>query len=272
MFMAGRRYEPNAFDEDVVNPFSDLERKEEQIAAREAELEKKEEALKRREEEEAAENAGVVIEERNWPPCFPVIHHDIANEIPIYLQRLQYIAFASFLGLTICLSWNAISTLAASIKGEGINIFFLGVIYFVAGVPGAYILWYRPLYRAMRTDSALSFGRFFVFYMIHIAFCTYSAVAPPFLFKGKSLTGILPAVEVTGDNVVVGIFYLIGFAFFCLESLISFWVFQQVYIYFRGSGKSTQRRGELKQQQRVAKSQLFAMGDTGIEERKAQLN
>ncbi|KAL0301546.1 UNVERIFIED_CONTAM: Secretory carrier-associated membrane protein 1, partial [Sesamum radiatum] len=27
-------------------------------------------------------------------------------------------------------------------------IWFLAIIYFMSGVPGAYVLWYRPLYRA----------------------------------------------------------------------------------------------------------------------------
>lgn len=44
--------------------------------------------------------AGVVIEEKNWPPFFPIIHHDIANEIPIHLQKLQYVAFTTLLGMS----------------------------------------------------------------------------------------------------------------------------------------------------------------------------
>ena len=43
--------------------------------------------------------AGITLEEKNWPPFFPIIHHDIANEIPIHLQRLQYVAFTTFLGM-----------------------------------------------------------------------------------------------------------------------------------------------------------------------------
>jgi hypothetical protein len=43
--------------------------------------------------------AGIVIEEKNWPPFLPLIHHDITNEIPSHLQRMQYVAFASFLGM-----------------------------------------------------------------------------------------------------------------------------------------------------------------------------
>uniref|UniRef100_A0A2P2KUK7 Secretory carrier-associated membrane protein n=1 Tax=Rhizophora mucronata TaxID=61149 RepID=A0A2P2KUK7_RHIMU len=43
-------------------------------------------------------SAGVPGDDRNWPPFFPIIHHDIASEIPIHAQRLQYLAFASWLG------------------------------------------------------------------------------------------------------------------------------------------------------------------------------
>jgi hypothetical protein len=38
------------------------------------------------------------MEDKNWPPFFPIIHHDIANEIPANAQKLQYLAFASWLG------------------------------------------------------------------------------------------------------------------------------------------------------------------------------
>ena len=44
--------------------------------------------------------AGIVLEEKNWPPFCPIIHHDIANEVPIHLQKLQYTAFSTFLGMS----------------------------------------------------------------------------------------------------------------------------------------------------------------------------
>jgi hypothetical protein len=91
-------------------------------------------------------------------------------------------------GLVVCLLWNIVAVTTAWIKGEGPTIWFLAIIYFISGVPGAYVMWYRPLYRAMRTDSALKFGWFFFTYLFHIAFCVFAAVAPPIIFKGKSLT------------------------------------------------------------------------------------
>uniref|UniRef100_A0A0R0GTF6 Secretory carrier-associated membrane protein n=1 Tax=Glycine max TaxID=3847 RepID=A0A0R0GTF6_SOYBN len=266
------RYDSNPFDEEEVNPFSnpgsvapatnsrlsplnpepadynygfgatvdirldpsmDLKKKEKELQAKENELRKREQEVRRK--EEAAARAGIVLEEKNWPPFFPIIHHDIANEIPIHLQRLQYVAFTSLLGFALCITWNIVA---------GVKIWFLAIIYFIAGIPGAYVLWYRPLYRAFRTDSALNFGWFFLFYLLHLGFCILAAVAPPIVFKGKSLTGILSAIDVVGNHAVIGIFYFVGFGLFCIETLISVWVIQQVYMYFRGSGKAAEMKQE----------------------------
>ncbi|KAF5205098.1 Secretory carrier-associated membrane protein, partial [Thalictrum thalictroides] len=239
---AGFNYDRGATIDIPLDSAKDLKKKEKELQAKEVELRKREQEVKRK--EDAAARAGIVLEEKNWPPFFPIIHHDIANEIPIHLQRIQYTAFSTFLGLVLCLLWNIIATTTAWIRGEGVKIWFLALIYFISGVPGGYVLWYRPLYRAMRTESALKFGWFFMFYALHICFCIFSAVAPPIFFKGKSLTGILPAIDLISGKPLVGIFYFIGFGLFCIESVVSVSVIQQVYMYFRGSGKAAEMRRE----------------------------
>ncbi|CAN1284254.1 Secretory carrier-associated membrane protein [Linum perenne] len=235
--MAGR-FDPNPFDEEEVNPFSkapasksrlsslppepagfgynhgatvdipidsstDLRKKEIELQNKEAELRRREQDVKRR--EEAASNAGIQLEQKNWPPFFPIIHHDIANEIPIHLQRIQYVAFSTFLGMRYIYFFSICLLQFVTIACVGVKIWFLAIIYFISGVPGGYFLWYRPLYRAFRTDSALKFGWFFFFYLIHIGFCIVAAVAPPIFFKGKSLTGVLAAIDVIGDSLLVGV-------------------------------------------------------------------
>ncbi|XVF66879.1 hypothetical protein PTKIN_Ptkin10aG0073800 [Pterospermum kingtungense] len=235
-------YDRGATIDIPLDSAKDLKAKEKELQAKEAELRKREQELKRK--EDAIARAGIVIEEKNWPPYFPIIHHDIANEIPIHLQKMQYVAFTTLLGLVLCLLWNIVAVTTAWIKGEGPTIWFLSIIYFISGVPGGYVLWYRPLYCAMRTDSALKFGWFFLFYLLHIGFCIFAAVAPPIIFKGKSLAGILPAIDLWGKHALVGIFYFIGFGFFCIESLLSVWVIQQVYMYFRGTGKAAEIKRE----------------------------
>ncbi|KVI00963.1 SCAMP-like protein [Cynara cardunculus var. scolymus] len=210
---------------------ADLKKKERELQAREADLRKREDIVKRK--EEAAARAGIVLEEKNWPPFFPIIHHDIANEIPIHLQKLQYVAFTTYLaGLVLCLLWNIIATTTAWIKGEDPKIWFLALIYFISGVPLAYVLWYRPLYRAfscviivMVLDLPSPSHHLFriLCHQVHIAFVIFAAVAPPVVFKGKSLAGILPAVDLVGDHALVG----------------------QVYMYFRGSGHAAEMKREV---------------------------
>ncbi|XP_039040194.1 secretory carrier-associated membrane protein 3-like [Hibiscus syriacus] len=119
------------------------------VQAKEAELKMWEQAL--RQKEEAVARFGIVVEEKNWPPFFPIIHHVISSEIPIHLQRLHYVAFLTFLGLVLSLMWNIIAVTTAWIKGKvnlvicfHVLIWLLSIIYFVAGVLGAYVFRYRP--------------------------------------------------------------------------------------------------------------------------------
>ncbi|XP_076948963.1 secretory carrier-associated membrane protein 1-like isoform X2 [Bidens hawaiensis] len=235
-------YERGGTTVEITLDSTDLKVREKELQAKENELKKREEDLKKR--EEAIAHAKIDIEEKNWPPFYPVIHHDITNEIPIHLQKIQYVAFGSLLGLIVCLAWNFIAVTAAWFQGQGTSIWLLSVIYIITGVPGAYFLWYRPLYRAMRTDSALKFGFFFIAYICHITFCGFAALAPPFFIQGKSLAGILPAFDYLTWNASLGGIYFIGFVLFALETTISVWVIQQVYMYFRGSGKATQMKNE----------------------------
>ncbi|KAG0576994.1 hypothetical protein M758_5G105700 [Ceratodon purpureus] len=223
----------------------EFKKKEKELKAKEEELKKKEKELKRR--EEAAAKAGILIEDKNWPPYipFPILHHDIANDIPEHTQQLQYHAYWSWLGILLCLFWNFICTTVAWIAGPGdLQIWLLGIIFVLTGYPLSYFLWYRPLYRAMRSDSALKFGWFFIFYCLHLGFVLLAAVAPPIFFKGKSLAGLWPAIGLFGENTLVAIFYVVGFILFAAEFAGSLWVLREVYDYFRGSGKAAQLKRE----------------------------
>ncbi|KAI7990022.1 Secretory carrier-associated membrane protein 5 [Camellia lanceoleosa] len=76
---------------------NDPKKKEKELAAWEADLKRREREIKRR--EDTVSSAGVPSDDKNWPPCFPIIYHDIGNEISVHAQKLQYLAFASWLGM-----------------------------------------------------------------------------------------------------------------------------------------------------------------------------
>ncbi|KAL4585542.1 hypothetical protein LXL04_010164 [Taraxacum kok-saghyz] len=94
--------------------------------------------------------------------------------------------------------------------------------------------------RENRNEGAFGFGWFFPFYLLHIGFVTFAAVSPPIVFNGKSITGILPAVDLIGVEALVGFFYFIGFGLFCVEWLLSIWAIQQIHINFPKSRRAVE--------------------------------
>ncbi|KAF5931267.1 hypothetical protein HYC85_032140 [Camellia sinensis] len=128
-------------EEQLVNPVSmnafeylylnlrDPKKKEKELAAWEVDLKRREREIKRR--EDIVSSAGVPSDDKNWPPCFPIIHHDIGNEILVHAQKLQYLAFASWLGIVLCLVFNVIVVTVCWIRGGGkvSNIFFSSVLW-----------------------------------------------------------------------------------------------------------------------------------------------
>ncbi|KAE8696616.1 Secretory carrier-associated membrane protein 1 [Hibiscus syriacus] len=292
----------------------------EDVTSKEKELRAKEAELKRR-EEVALSAARIVIEVKNWPAFFPIIHNDIANEIPVHLQTIMYVAFATLIGLVICLLYNMVAVTTAWTRDTvGPIIWLLAVIYTLTGIPGGFYFWYRPLYQAARceaqsgdegsarlgwdeaiygggrrhtprgfrrqasqavfplppwssspsgtvdcnrlyppdsirrlspkdmSDSALWFGSFLLVFSVHIAFCILAAIAPELFFKGGSITGILAALSIFPQDRTLGMMYFVGSALFCCESLVSIWVIQQVFMYFRGSGKAAEMKREVARQ------------------------
>ncbi|KAL8214140.1 hypothetical protein R6Q57_003589 [Mikania cordata] len=211
-------YDPSAPVDIPLDSTADLKKKKER------ELQARETDLKRREDVRFV-FSGIVLEEKNWPPFFPIIHHDIANEIPIHLQKLQYVAFTTYLaGLVLCLLWNIIAA-TTWIKGEDPRIWFLALIYFISGVPLTYILWYRP--GLLKTRGILP----------------------------------LPAVDLVGKHALVGIFYFVGFGLFCLELLLSIWVVQKLMYPSTLCSKHTcisEEAGMLQMKREVARSAVRA--------------
>ncbi|GJM95785.1 hypothetical protein PR202_ga12563 [Eleusine coracana subsp. coracana] len=153
----------------------DLTKKEKELLAKEDELNRREEEIKRR--EEALARAGILIEPKNWPPFFPIIHVDISNDIPVHLQRVQYVAFASLL-VSYCL--------------------------------------------------------------LHI--CCGSSII--LLVRKITDVSFLLAYYASIKHASHWIMYFVGFALFVLEALLSIWVMQKVYWFFRGKGNQAVMRSD----------------------------
>lgn len=62
---------PLGAQQDYAKRAAALDRREAELRAKEAEVKKAEDELRR---------TGALRPEKNWPPCYPILHHDIAGE------------------------------------------------------------------------------------------------------------------------------------------------------------------------------------------------
>lgn len=160
--------------------------------------------------------------------------------LPVYerefeQQKLQNLAYASYVGLITCLSWNLFAvTCLWILEGSDYITLILAIALLFLGAPTAYATWYRNLSLAFREEEGENGSKlyqvFLVYYFLQIAFCFYASMN----FHGRYITGISTAVDVYLDNnnLMIGIFYLIGSVLFYLELLLSFWVLIRVKAYY----------------------------------------
>jgi len=174
--------------------------------------------------------------------------------------------YRAFLGLLVCLTYN-LAGVAAMFFAHKMAVakfpaLLMAAIYFFAGIPGAWVLWYMRLYGAAIRDAALGYAAFFTFFLAHFVFCVWSCVGPPFA-SGWSHTGLIVGVSALSTNVFSGVVYIIGGVLWGVESLWSLWAARAVYAAFRGQGADRRLKQELAAAGAAAGVRVAAAGAGG---------
>lgn len=78
---------------------------------------------------------------------------------------------------------------------DKVGSFFLSFIYFVAGIPLAFLFWYKKLYDATAADSARSYVAFFIWYLAHCGFCVFATIAAPISTGRWSFAGFVSSMQ-----------------------------------------------------------------------------
>uniref|UniRef100_A0ABK0M7X0 Secretory carrier-associated membrane protein n=1 Tax=Rattus norvegicus TaxID=10116 RepID=A0ABK0M7X0_RAT len=139
------------------------------------ELDRKAAELERKERELQNTAANLHVRENNWPPLpswcpvKPCFYQDFSTEIPADYQRickmLYYLwmlhSVTLFLNLLACLAWFT------SDAANG-TAFGLSILWFLIFTPCAFLCWYRPIYKAFRSDNSFSFFVFFFVFFCQI--------------------------------------------------------------------------------------------------------
>ncbi|XP_048734311.1 secretory carrier-associated membrane protein 1-like isoform X2 [Ostrea edulis] len=138
---------------------ADLQKRQEELERKAAELQRKEQEMRNMQFNDRA---------NNWPPLpkfcpvGPCFYQDFNVDIPMEFQRTVKFVYYLWLFYTFVLFLNIWASMAYFIAdSNGGATFGMSIVWFVLFTPCSFICWYRPLYKAFRSDSSFSFFVFF---------------------------------------------------------------------------------------------------------------
>lgn len=225
---------PPAYSPTAAQPLisAELQRKEEELRRKEAELQAKEEALR----------AGTYdARANNWPPlpksfCVgPCFYQDISVDIPLEFQKLVKTMYYLWIYYACVMGLNMLAALALLISGAGSpELFGFSLLAFLLFTPLSFVCWFRPLYKAFRSDSSFNFMVFFfIFFFQFILSLIYAIGIPNF-----GSCGFIVSMQAMSTNKVTGTLALLLAILHSVFAGGSFFMLLKVHRIYRGTEHS----------------------------------
>ncbi|XP_062868647.1 secretory carrier membrane protein 2, like [Trichomycterus rosablanca] len=218
---------------------AELLKQQAELERKAAELERKEQELQNRDRDTTGRG-----KENNWPPLprfFPIkpcFYQDFNEEIPPEFQRVckmlyylwMYHCVTLFLNLLACLVYFTANT------AGGVD-FGLSILWFILFTPGAFICWYRPVYKAFRSDSSFSFFFYFFIFAFQVIVYIIQSVGIP--RWGNS--GWIISISMIRTNLAVAVFMLVVAGFFTVNAVLAVMLLKMVHSKYRRTEASFEK-------------------------------
>ncbi|XP_062926894.1 secretory carrier-associated membrane protein 5 isoform X1 [Mobula hypostoma] len=169
-------------------------------------------------------------------PCFYQDFNEIPDQHRVLAKRIYYLWMLN----SITLAVNLIGCLAWLIGGGGAVNFGLAFLWLILFTPCSYVCWFRPIYKAFKSDSSFNFMAFFFTFMAQLVISIIQAVGIP----GWGVCGWIATISFFGTNVGSAIVMLIPTIMFTAVAVLSFIALTKVHNYYRGSGGSMSKAQE----------------------------
>ncbi|XP_065672392.1 secretory carrier-associated membrane protein 2 isoform X6 [Hydra vulgaris] len=136
------------------------------------------------------------------------------------------------------LFFNLISALAYLVtNSSGATVFGVSILYLVLFAPCSFICWYRPIYKALKSDSSFSYMLFFVVFFIQIILCGVYSL-------GISVVGtvgwINGAAQIDTNKGVSAMMFITA-ALWTVDGILMALLLQKVHSAYRRSGASFEK-------------------------------
>ncbi|XP_063383387.1 secretory carrier-associated membrane protein 5 [Cydia fagiglandana] len=207
------------------------------LLRRQEELERKAEELARREAELRAGSAG---RRNNWPPLpgfcpvQPCFYQDINVDIPLEFQRIVRHLYHLWMFHALILALNILGAMCLMFAGEGFTVFGLAILYFVLLTPFSFVCWYRPIYKAFRSDSSFNFMVYFFIFLFQIIIAVVQSVG----FNGSGYCGLITSIAIFQTNIGVGIITILITIGFITSAVADVMLMAKVHRIYRSTGAS----------------------------------
>ncbi|XP_041094874.1 secretory carrier-associated membrane protein 3-like [Polyodon spathula] len=218
-----------------------------ELLRRQEELEKKAADLERRERElQSAGLGNEATRQNNWPPfpsfcpIQPCFYQDISVEIGQDFQRTVSTMYYFWMFSGCTLIFNFIANLALfcvdTSAGVGLGLAILWILIFT---PCSFLCWYRPMYKAFRSDSSFNFFFFFFVFFVQVTDIQYflsAGLCSPSCFSGWIVS--LAALKV---NVAVAVIMLLTAVMFTGTAVVGVIMLKKIHSLYRRTGASFQK-------------------------------
>ncbi|XP_062486895.1 secretory carrier-associated membrane protein 3 isoform X3 [Pezoporus occidentalis] len=219
-----------------------------ELLKRQEELNRKAEELERRERElQNAALGGPATRLNNWPPLpsfcpvKPCFYQDIPVEIPADFQKTVSTMYYLWMASTIALFLNFLTSLAwfcvEPSSGSG---FGLSILWALLYTPCSFVCWYRPMYKAFRSDSSFNFFVFFfVFFAQNVMYVLQAIGIPNWGFSGW----ILSLIALRKNTAVAVMMILVSLSFTAV-AVLGIIMLKKIHSLYRRTGASFQKAQE----------------------------
>ncbi|KAM7405823.1 hypothetical protein PAMP_000243 [Pampus punctatissimus] len=217
---------------------ANLIKQQEELERKAAELDRKEQELR---SQAAGRASNIDAKENNWPPLpkfFPVkpcFYQDFEQEIPEDYRRIckrmyylwMFHSATLFLNVLACLAYFT----ADSVHGVD---FGLSILWFILFTPVSFICWYRPVYKAFRSDSSFSFFFFFFVFFFQVAVYIIQTVGIP----NWGNSGWIVSISMISKNLAVAVVMMVVAGFFTVNAFLATILLKMVHSKYRNTGAS----------------------------------
>ncbi|KAK3592954.1 hypothetical protein CHS0354_036813 [Potamilus streckersoni] len=209
---------------------SELQKRQEELERKAAELQRKEQEMR---------NMNFQERKNNWPPLpkfcpvGPCFYQDFSVDIPLEFQRTVKFVYYLWMFYFFTLFLNILGSLAYFIVMSSGVMFGLSFLWFVLFTPCSFICWYRPLYKAFRSDSSFNFFVFFFIFFAQFICCLIMCLGVT-----NFTVGWINALEVIKDHVAAGAMMLFIALFFSICAVLMIIMLVKIHKIYRSTGAS----------------------------------